>query len=265
MSEHSQLSVSDLSLPEFKTVFDAEVYSIDFMASNYIDLSNPDPNILRRGFLVLERYRKPAVSEVEAYLQKTVEAHLSSDSSAIPDRDFSPLLANLRDQEIISLLKGDPEKVCALVSDDLMTVQRDNEQYLQAQYLTLSAPLYVQQGKKVEEAEWYHHAYTDLSLRENGMQRWFMIRLHHADLLEPEKVVTKIYQSSILGTEKEGAAYVMRNVCSTFSPPEHFARLKDGTSQKVREAALEYVVNLQKDGEKYASLLVSSKDDFTLR
>lgn len=253
---------SSISLPEFKTVFDCEVYSIDFMASDFADLRNPDSNVLRRGFLVLERYNKPTVSEVVAYLQKTIEHHLSFDSSLIPDRDFSQLIANLCDQEIISLLKGNPENVCALVSEDLITPQQDAEQYLQAQYFTLPAPLYLQQGKKVEKPGWYHHAFTDISLRENGMQRWFIIRLQYANLLEPEKVITEIKQSSIL--DKEGTSYVMEHVCRTFSPLKHFTRLKDGTSWKVREAALEYVVNVQRDSKKYASLLQHSRQDLIL-
>ena len=74
--------------------------------------------------------------------------------------------------------------------------------------ITLPAPLYIQQGNKVKKPEWYHHAFTNFSLCENGMQRWFLIRLNYVSLLEPEKVVKKINQSPV--SDKEGTAYVMK-------------------------------------------------------
>lgn len=238
------LEDATISLPEFKTVFDCEVYSIDFMATSYIDLSNPDPNILKRGFLVLERYRKPTTSEVATYLQKKIEHYLIG-SPSITDLDFSSSLVALRDQDITSLLKADPERISLQVSEDFITLQRDEEQYLQANYFTFPAPLYIQQGKKTKEAEWYHDAFDDASLREKGMQCWFLVRLNYSALLDPQKVTAKINGSFVL--DKEGTAYVMEQVCIAFSPLDHFSRLKEGTSRKVREAALEYLINLQKD------------------
>ena len=51
---------------------------------------------------------------------------------------------------------------------------------------------------------------------------------------------------------------VMEQVCGAFSPLEHFTRLKDGTSRKVREAALEYLVKAQ-DSKKNDLLLQDDK------
>ncbi len=244
---------SPLSVPEFNTVFDSHVYSIDFLASEHLDMDHPDPNVLRRGFLVLGRYSKPAVSELSAYLQQIIPQHLPGSSKNTFDPQFSPLIANLRDQDIMSLLKGDQEKAKAFASSP----EEIGKQYLDVHYFTVPAPLYVQQGKKTAKLEWYHDAFNDADLRQNGLQRWFLIRMEYTDLLQPTKVIRKIKKSSVL--DKEATIYVMENICRIFSPFPHFARIKDITSTKIREAALETLVHLQKENNSSSAFYRNSK------
>ncbi|MEK6904866.1 MAG: hypothetical protein AABX24_00540 [Nanoarchaeota archaeon] len=242
---------SPLALPEFKIVFDCEVYSIDFMTTDTLDLSNPDPNALRRGFLVLSRYTKPAVSEVSAYLQQTIQQHLSASPKQYPfDAQLSPLIANLNDHDLVSLLNGDKEKI---TSASLST----GKQYLDVHYFTLSAPLYIQQGKKTTDPDWYHDIFSDADLHKNGLQSWFLIRMGYSNLIQPEKVVHEIKQSSVL--DKEGTIYVMENICRIFSPFPHFIRIRDITSSKIKEAALETLVHLQKENNSYGSFHKNKK------
>ena len=230
---------SPIALPEFKIVFDCEVYSIDFMTTDNLDLSNPDPNALRRGFLVLGRYTKPAVSEVSAYLQQTIQQHLSASSKQFPfDAQLSPLIANLNDHDLVSLLNGDQEKI---TSGSLST----GKQYLDVHYFTVPAPLYIQQGKKTADPDWYHNVFSDADLYQNGLQQWFIIRMGYTNLIQPEKVVHEIKQSTV--QDKEGTIYVLENICRIFSPFPHFTRIRDITSSKIKEAALETLVHLQKE------------------
>ena len=252
------LDTKPVNLPDFKMLFDSEVYTIDFLAGETFDLCNPDPNALRRGFLVLSRYGKPTVSEVTAYLQKIIEQQMAYVSRLTLDEHLSPLIAALADQDVISLLKGDSQMVRTFMSDDLVVQEKDGQQYLQAHYFTMPAPLYIQQGKKIKDPEWYHDAFADRSLRENGLQRWFLIRMNYAHLLDPEKVTQDIHHSPII--EKDGTVYVMNNICKQFSQAQYFARIKDSTARKVKEAALEVLLHLQKERDN-DSLLYSPKAD----
>ncbi|MEK6939220.1 MAG: hypothetical protein AABX31_00685 [Nanoarchaeota archaeon] len=249
-----------LMLPEFKNVFDCEVYSTDFMTTDHIDMSNFDANVLRRGFLVLSRYSKPTIIEVASYLQKTIEQHMGPTSKHSPlDVHFSPLVAKLEDQVLFSLLKGDSQKIKTLsASGDLVVEERDGQQYLQAHYFTVPAPLYISQGKKATKPEWYHDAINNKELQEKGLRSWFIIRLNYAHLLEPAYLAAAINQSAL--TEKEGVLYVMENVCNIFSPPLHFAQLKDSSARKIREAALEALVDMQKE----RNLVSGSRADIIL-
>ena len=250
---------SPLMLPEFETVFDCEVYSIDFMATDYVDLNNFDANLLRRGFLVLGRYSKPEVSAVSAYLQQVIQQHLSLESGKQPfDEQLSPLIANLRDQDVVALLKGDQEKVKAHAS----IAEEIGKQYLDVHYFTVPAPLYIEQSRKAKNSEWYHNAFGDMELHQKGLQRWFLIRMGYNNLLEADKVNQEIKQSSI--SDKEGTSYVMKNICRIFSPFPHFARIKDITSRKIKEAALETLVHLQKENNTYTSFYKNRTEIITL-
>ncbi|MBI4147233.1 hypothetical protein HY494_01125 [Candidatus Woesearchaeota archaeon] len=229
---------SPLVLPEFKVVFDCEVYSIDFMTTDNLDLSNPDLNALRRSFLVLGRYTKPAVSEISAYLQQTIQQHLSASKQYLFDAQLSPLIANLNDHDLVSLLNGDQEKI---MSGSLSM----GKQYLDVHYFTVPAPLYIQQGKKTADPDWYHNVFSDAYLHQNGLQQWFIIRMGYTNLLQPKKVVHEIKQSTV--QDKEGTIYVLENICRIFSPFPYFTRIRDITPSKIKEAALETLVHLQKE------------------
>ena len=248
-----------INLPDFKTVFDSEVYSIDFMATNFIDEANFDPNTLRRGFLVLGRYKKPALPEVAVYLQQTVQQNLASASKELLDAQLSPLIAKLSDQDLMVLLSGKEGKIASLLPDKNMLLKDDGMEYLAAEYFTVPAPLCRKHERKMKNPEWYHEASTDKNLQEDGLQRFFLINMNYGSLLHPGAVERTIKNSpqQHIG-DKEGAIYVLSNICQTFSSPPHFARIKDITPRKIKLATLEALLGLQKEDavkEAYRSYL----------
>ena len=226
---------NSLSLPDYKTLFEGHVYTVDFLAADRLDLSNPDPNVLRRGFLVLGRYHKPTKPQVVIYLQQTIQRYISSPTAPF-DPQLSPLIAKLTDQQLFSFLKGNSEQI----SSSSPLSEENQYQHFDVHYFTVPAPLYIQQGKKVENPEWYHDAFRDKSLQEQGLHTWFLLHVHYQVLLQPQRVAEQILQSNL--SEKEGIIYAMKNICKVFSPPEHFARMKDINSRKIKEAALETLV-----------------------
>ncbi len=252
-----------IDLPDFRTVFDSEVYSIDFITPFYsegVKLNDPDnlqsgfsvklndPNVLRRGFLVLGRYQKPALPEVTVYLQQIVQQNLASTSKGLVDAQLSPLIAELSDQDLIVLLEGNTEKVASLLPDKDMLLKGDGMEYLDVEYFVLPAPLCREHDRKMNNPEWYHHAPADKNLQENGLQRFFLITMNYGSLLRPHTVERTIQNSPQQHVgDKEGAKYVLNNICHIFSSPPHFARIKDITPRKVKLAALEALLGLQKD------------------
>jgi hypothetical protein len=177
-----------------------------------------------------------------------VQQSLASTSKELVDAQLSPLIARLSDQDLVVLLEGNTEKIAPLLPDKDMPLKGDGMDYLDVEYFTVPAPLCREHDRRMNNPEWYHHASTDKNLQENGLQRFFLITMNYGSLLRPYAVERSIQNSpqEHIG-DKEGAKYVLSNICQTFSPPPHFVRIKDITPGKVKLAALEALLELQED------------------
>ncbi|MEK6900078.1 MAG: hypothetical protein AABX05_03055 [Nanoarchaeota archaeon] len=233
---------SKLSLPEFNTLYEGEVYTLDFLTTPYVNLANPDPGLLRRGFLVLGRYKEPALQDIAVYLQQAAYQPARGNNL---DARVSQLVSALPKEYQIDLRKGDLTKLNSAVKSINPLQKKDSHELLEVDYFIMPAPLCVSQRKSMKDHEWYHTVSSDDKLKKKGLQQWFLIRKDYNFLSKPEEV-KKAVDSSSAG-DKEGTIYVMKNICKVFSPSENFARLNDLSDLKIKQVALDILMRSEQE------------------
>ncbi len=230
-------------LPELNLVLDNEVYSYDFSASESFHLW--------RSFIVLGRYTQPTPVEVAGYLQEKAR-HLDLTSSITDENRLDgriiSALQNLEPKTRANLADGDAQLLKVICSKVPPSKLAAGKQFLEVDYFSVDAPLYRQECKTIVGAEWYHYALSHARLMREGLQKGFALMVAKNNLHKKKELRDLIQQSSILETDKEGAAFVLEAIADRFSQESQFMRLSDISEVKIQELALDPLMELQKEG-----------------
>jgi hypothetical protein len=249
-----------IELPDYKTVFENQVYARDF------EIPTPKGAINLRGIVLLKRYIEATENQVVEYLRKKAEQLQGAAALILPQgvvrKDKSGLekaIMALPDKVVRDIKSGDEECIRFLRGHTQAPNVENPGQYLHIKYgiLTVDMVKANQERGTIQEPAWYNIALEHDELQENGLGKLWTVQLLLSEGNLPEKsdidimLKHRVHGSKTLEISRvqydiKQVQGVIDAVYSGLNTPKQIAQLEDVSEKFLEQLAAQPIAELHK-------------------
>jgi hypothetical protein len=249
-----------IELPDYKTVFENQVYARDFETQTH------EGAITLRGIVLLKRYTEATENQVVEYLRKKAAQLEGAASLILPEgtvrKDKSGLekvIVALPDKIIRDIKSGDEECIRFLRGHTSAPNVEHPGQYLHIKYGILPADMVQvnQERGTIQEAAWYNAALEHDELKENKLGKMWTVQLLLPEGNLPEKADidvmlrhrvhgSKTLEISRVRYDAKHVKGVIDAIYSGLNTTEKISQLEDVSEETLEQLAAQPIIEFHK-------------------